>query len=122
VKISFAQNRSAIALTTLALLSGCGSLMESDKVNYKTEGGTKVVALDIPPDLTQLTRDTRYAVPGGTVTASSMGNRSAAPVAATAAKQLNDVRIERDGKQRRHMNKAYKITRVPCGCKHSASI
>lgn len=100
MNISFAQNRTAIALTTLALLSGCGSLMDSDKVNYKTEGGTKVIALDIPPDLTQLTRDTRYAVPGGPVTASSMGNRPVAPAAATAAKQVNDVRIERDGKQR----------------------
>ncbi len=100
MKISFPQNRMAIALITLALLSGCSSLMDSDKVNYKTEGGTKVIALDIPPDLTQLTRDTRYAVPGGPVTASSMGNRSVAPVAATAAKQVNDVRIERDGKQR----------------------
>ena len=100
MKISFAQNRTAIALTTLALLSGCGSLMNSDKVNYKTEGGTKVIALDIPPDLTQLTRDTRYAVPGGPVTASSMGTRPAASDAATAAKQVNDVRIERDGKQR----------------------
>jgi outer membrane protein assembly factor BamC len=100
VNSSTALNRTAIALTTLALLSGCGSLMNSDKVNYKTEGGTKVVPLDIPPDLTQLTRDTRYAVPGGPVTASSMGARPAATVAATAAKQVNDVRIERDGKQR----------------------
>jgi outer membrane protein assembly factor BamC len=101
VKISFAMNRSAIALTTLALLSGCSSMMDGDKVNYKTEGGTKVVPLDIPPDLTQLTRDTRYAVPGGTVSASSMGIRpAAAAVATTAAKQVNDVRIERDGKQR----------------------
>lgn len=94
-------NRTAIALTTLALLSGCGSLMDSDKVNYKTEGGTKVVPLDIPPDLTQLTRDARYVVPGGSVSASSMGARPAEPsVMATAAKQVNDVRIERDGKQR----------------------
>lgn len=100
MKISIASTRTAIALTTLALLSGCGSLMDSDKVNYKTEGGTKVTALDIPPDLTQLNRDTRYVVPGGPVTASSMGNRPVAPVAATAAKQVNDVRIERDGKQR----------------------
>ena len=100
VKSTFAPNRTAITLTTLALLSGCGSLMNSDKVNYKTEGGTKVVPLDVPPDLTQLTRDTRYAVPGGPVTASSMGARPAAPVAAPAAKQVNDVRIERDGKQR----------------------
>jgi outer membrane protein assembly factor BamC len=100
VKISFVSNRTAVALTTLMLLSGCGSLMGTDKVNYKTEGGTKVVPLDIPPDLTQLNRDTRYAVPGGPVTASGMAVRPAPSVAATAAKQINDVRIERDGKQR----------------------
>jgi outer membrane protein assembly factor BamC len=100
VKISFVMNRTAIALTTLALISGCSSIMDGDKVNYKTEGGTKVVPLDIPPDLTQLNRDTRYAVPGGPVTASGMAVRPAPTVAATAAKQVNDVRIERDGKQR----------------------
>lgn len=100
MKLSFALNRTAVALTTFILLSGCSSLFSNDKVNYKTEGGTKVVPLDIPPDLTQLTRDTRYVVPGGSVTASSMGVRTAAPVSATAAKQINDVRVERDGKQR----------------------
>jgi outer membrane protein assembly factor BamC len=100
VNISFASNRATVALTLLVLLSGCGSIMDGDKVNYKTEGGTKVVPLDIPPDLTQLTRDTRYAVPGGPVTASSMGARPVVAVTATAAKQVNDVRIERDGKQR----------------------
>lgn len=100
MNISFASNRATLALTLLVLLSGCGSIMDGDKVNYKTEGGTKVVPLDIPPDLTQLTRDTRYAVPGGAVTASSMGVRPVQTVATTAAKQVNDVRIERDGKQR----------------------
>jgi outer membrane protein assembly factor BamC len=101
VKISFALNRTAIALASLVLISGCGSIMDNDKVNYKTQGGTKVVPLDIPPDLSQLNRDTRYAVPGGTVTASSMtAPRPAAATATTAAKQINDVRIERDGTQR----------------------
>ena len=100
MKISFATNRAAVALATLALLSGCSSLLDGDKVNYKTQGGTKVVPLDIPPDLTQLTRDTRYAVPGGPVTASGMAVRPAPTVATTAAQQVNDVRIERDGKQR----------------------
>jgi outer membrane protein assembly factor BamC len=100
VKISFVSNRTAVALTVLSLLSGCGSIMDGDKVNYKTEGGTKVVPLDIPPDLTQLSRDTRYAVPSGPVTASGMAVRPTPTIAATAAKQVNDVRIERDGKQR----------------------
>jgi outer membrane protein assembly factor BamC len=101
VKISSALNRTAIALASLVLISGCGSIMGDDKVNYKTQGGTKVVPLDIPPDLSQLNRDTRYAVPGGSVTASSMSApRPTAANAATAAKQINDVRIERDGTQR----------------------
>ena len=100
MKISSVSNRTAVALTVLGLLSGCSSIMDADKVNYKTEGGTKVVPLDIPPDLTQLSRDTRYVVPGGPVTASGMAVRPAPTVAATAAKQVNDVRIERDGTQR----------------------
>ena len=101
MKISFVLNRTAIALASLVLISGCGSITDGGKVNYKTEGGTKVVPLDIPPDLSQLNRDTRYAVPGGSITASSMAApRPAAANAATAAKQVNDVRIERDGSQR----------------------
>jgi outer membrane protein assembly factor BamC len=100
VKTSLILNRTAIALTALALLNGCTTILEGDKVDYKTEGGAKAVPLDIPPDLTQLTRDTRYAVPGGPVTASGMAVRPAPTVAATAANQVNDVRIERDGKQR----------------------
>lgn len=92
--------RLSVALSLLSLVSACGSLMDSDKVNYKTDGAAKTVTLDIPPDLTQLTRDTRYSVPGGSVTASSMGVRPAVVVASTAAKQVNEARIERDGQQR----------------------
>jgi len=83
----------------LSGLVACGSISESDKVNYKSETSAKPVALDIPPDLTQLNRDTRYSVPGGAVTASSMGTRSSA-VIPTAAQQINDARIQRDGQQR----------------------
>jgi len=100
VKFSFSFTRLSVALSLLSLVSACGSLMDSDKVNYKTEGAAKVVSLDIPPDLTQLTRDTRYSVPGGSVTASSMQTRPTAAVASTAAKQVNEARIERDGQQR----------------------
>ena len=87
-------------LTLLVLgLSACSSITNSDKINYKTESSVKAVPLDIPPDLTQLNRDTRFSVPGGSVTASSMGTKSTAAVP-TAAKQINDARIERDGQQR----------------------
>jgi outer membrane protein assembly factor BamC len=84
----------------LGLLSACTSIADSDKVNYKTDGAAKIVPLDIPPDLSQLSRDTRYAVPGGVVTANAMGARPTQAIATTAVKEINDVRIERDGKQR----------------------
>ena len=79
-------------------LSACSSLTEGDKVDYKSS--TKGVALEVPPDLTQLSRDSRYQVPGGTVTASSYQVGQAAPDLPTAASTLGDVRIERAGMQR----------------------
>ena len=56
----------------------------------------------MPPDLTQLAKDSRYAVPGGVVSA----NRPAKParpqpsVATRPLSSLGDVRIERAGNQR----------------------
>jgi outer membrane protein assembly factor BamC len=92
--------RSAVLLLAVAGLSACSSLMDADKVNYKSDGIAKIVPLDVPPDLTQLARDTRYAVPGGSVLASSMGAGQTSAAAPTAVKQLSDVRLERDGRQR----------------------
>jgi len=95
---SFARTSALVAL--LGLVSACTSVFEGDKVNYKTDGAQKITPLDIPPDLTQLTRDTRYAVPSATVSASALGNRAAPVVTAVAANRVNDVRLERDGQQR----------------------
>ena len=67
----------------LALLAGCstlGDLEENNRVDYKSASG-KGRALDVPPDLTQLSRETRYVVPGSAVTAS--GFQVAPPVSAT---------------------------------------
>ena len=57
--------------------------LESDKIDYKS--ASKASALEVPPDLTQLSRDSRYAVPGGAVTASSYQVGQAAPAMPTAA-------------------------------------
>ena len=51
-----------------AALSAC-SVLQEDKIDYKS--ASKGVTLEVPPDLTQLSRDTRYAAPGGAVSASS---------------------------------------------------
>jgi outer membrane protein assembly factor BamC len=84
-------------LALVAALAAC-SVLEGEKVDYKSAG--KGVSLEVPPDLTQLSRDTRYVVPGGTVSASSYQVGQAAPTMPTAATALGDVRIERQGNQR----------------------
>ncbi|MDP3165557.1 MAG: outer membrane protein assembly factor BamC [Hydrogenophaga sp.] len=86
-------------LAVVALVvSGC-SVLQEDKIDYK--GAARGSTLDVPPDLTQLSRDSRYNVPGSVVTAS--GYQSAQPAAAgtgTATVSVGDVRIERAGTQR----------------------
>ena len=99
-------------LTALALigLAGCtsvGNLLEGDKINYKSAG--KAPTLEVPPDLTQLQRDNRYAIPEsnrGTATASGFnleqGTRpaNASTPAVIAPSAIADMKIERDGSQR----------------------
>jgi len=90
-----------LSLLALAMaLSACAAL-EGDKIDYKS--AAKGSTLEVPPDLTQLSRDSRYAVPGGTVSAAAIQAGQAAQPSGTAnaaALALGDVRIERDGNQR----------------------
>ena len=93
----------AFTLTAAALVSGCsglGDMLQGDKVDYKTSGKSGAPSLDIPPDLTQLSRDTRYVVPGSTVTASGYQAGQTTVSVPTAATAVGDVRIERSGSQR----------------------
>ena len=85
-------------LGVVLVLSGCSAL-ETDKVDYRSTA--KAPTLDIPPDLTQLSKDTRYTVVGGAVSASGYKPGQAAGAAApVAALAVGDVRIERAGNQR----------------------
>lgn len=96
---------SAIALAALvavSLLAGCSTLkdtLEGERVDYKSSGA-KGPSLDVPPDLTQLSRETRYAVPGSAVSASSFQIGQPTQAVTTAANAVGDVRIERSGNQR----------------------
>ncbi|MEO7391152.1 MAG: outer membrane protein assembly factor BamC [Ramlibacter sp.] len=84
-------------LAMCAALSAC-SVLEGEKIDYKSSG--RGTSLEVPPDLTQLSRDSRYIVPGGPVTASSFQVGQAAPNMPTAANTVGDVRVERAGTQR----------------------
>ena len=87
-----------VLLAAGILLAGCSSLeIEGTKIDYRS--AAKAPTLEIPPDLSQISRETRYALPGVAVTASSQ--QSARPGGPTTApSNLGDVRIERSGAQR----------------------
>ena len=89
----------ALALSLLAGCSSIGNMLQGDRVDYKTSGA-KAPSLDVPPDLTQLSRESRYVVPGTAVTASTYQVGQSAPTVPTAALSVGDVRIEREGNQR----------------------
>lgn len=97
-----------VSLTLAAvLLSACsGSLLpESKKIEYKSAG--KLPSLEVPPDLTQPTRDERYAVPDitprGSATYSEYAGERRPGETSTSPSVLPSVdkmRIERAGSQR----------------------
>lgn len=80
-------------------LSAC-SVLEGEKIDYKS--ASKGSSLEVPPDLTQLSRETRYAVPGGVVSANALqaGQATQPSGPQTALAQMGDVRIKRNGDQR----------------------
>jgi outer membrane protein assembly factor BamC len=97
-----------MAAVVPALLAGCGSMLESKKIEYKSAG--KLPQLEVPPDLTQPSRDDRYAVPDvsnpkGSATFSAYeGERANQPTRATTGQevlpQVGKMRVERAGSQR----------------------
>jgi outer membrane protein assembly factor BamC len=95
------------------LLTACSSttdLLEGKKIDYKSASKEKLPTLEVPPDLTQPTRDERYVVPdvasgNGTATYSAYANQrnngasqtSSAPAVLPSVSKMH---IERAGTQR----------------------
>ncbi|MFC7462122.1 outer membrane protein assembly factor BamC [Hydrogenophaga defluvii] len=93
--------RLGVLALAASLATGC-SVLETDKIDYKS--AKRASTLEVPPDLTQINRESRYVVPGTSVTASgfqtTQTTAAAAAGTAVAAASLGDVRIERSGSQR----------------------
>lgn len=97
---------SGVALSLIALsVAGCSALPDSRKIDYKSAG--KVKTLDVPPDLSQISRDDRYLVPDGGTKGSATYSAYVAdrtPEAQSAQSALlpavDKIRIERSGNQR----------------------
>jgi outer membrane protein assembly factor BamC len=102
----------AVRLATLLLAAGlaaCSSMestLSGDKVDYRsTNNSTRDKGLEVPPDLTQLARDSRFQQTGGSVSAAQFQASVQAPAAAIATtavapKAIGDIRMEREGNQR----------------------
>lgn len=99
----------ALLLASIVGLGGCSSVgVEPSRIDYKSASKVTTAPLDVPPDLTQIRRDSRFAIPEanqGSATASSynLQKNSAAPAVATglvALNQVQNMKIERDGSQR----------------------
>lgn len=101
-----------LSFFTLALLAatltGCaGNLIpETKKVDYKS-ASSRVPSLEIPPDLTQVARDDRFAVPDfsgkGSATYSEYSAERGPEVQAknsSVLPQIDNIRVERAGSQR----------------------
>ena len=112
-RVTFSLTSRAAALAGMACLlalAGCSSIenfLTGEKVDYRSTT-TRATGLEVPPDLTQLAKESRYQAPSsGTVSASTfqaaVATPAAAPTAATAAiapQSLGSFRIERLGNER----------------------
>ena len=97
---------SGLTLSLIAVaITGCSVLPDSRKIEYKSAG--KVATLEVPPDLSQLTRDDRYLVPddagkGKATFSAYAAERSPESQAGQSVvlPQIDKVRVERSGNQR----------------------
>lgn len=98
-----------LAVVAALSIGGCSSLdsvLSGDKIDYRS-GGTKTSGLEVPPDLTQLTRDSRYQQSQGAAV-SAAAYQAGTPAAAAmstatpsvAPQAVGDVRLERAGNER----------------------
>ncbi|MCZ2290530.1 MAG: outer membrane protein assembly factor BamC [Burkholderiales bacterium] len=105
MKPPFAATRAHCAVIALAvLLAGCSSIEEflaGDRVDYQSTT-VRPKPLEIPPDLTQLQRDPRYAPQGGVISASSTAQTpqllaGSSTMASVAPATVGDIRVEKQG-------------------------
>jgi outer membrane protein assembly factor BamC len=97
--------RVSVSLLAVALLAACSTVenfLGGDKIDYRS-GAAKTQPLEVPPDLTQLSRDARFQPQAGSISASAYGQAATAQATATpvvAPSSVGEFRIERDGQQR----------------------
>jgi outer membrane protein assembly factor BamC len=98
----------SIGALSLSACSSIEGMLSGDKIDYRSNSSAKTAGLEVPPDLTQLTRDSRYQQTQGAAV-SAAAYQAGTPVAAAAAasqpatiaaQTIGDMRIERLGNER----------------------
>ena len=100
----------AAALALALSLAGCSTVenfLTGEKLDYRSQAN-KTPPLEVPPDLNQLARESRYQPQTGVVSANAIQKQggAAAPAAASnstnsvAPNAIGELRIERQGNQR----------------------
>lgn len=95
-------------IVALAALGACGTInnvFQGDKVDYKSLSSVKGKSLEVPPDLSTLPKDDRYAIPERASTTMSSYNAQkpavgTAPSPTDLLPSIKDAHIERAGGQR----------------------
>jgi len=98
-----------LSCLTLSLLvaatAGCSLLPDTRKIDYKSTG--KAPTLEVPPDLSQVSRDERFLVPdaagkGSATYSAYSADRSPGALAQNSVvlPQVDKIRVERSGNQR----------------------
>lgn len=93
------------AATALGACTSTRDALSGDTIDYRSKAA-KTAPLDVPPDLTQLQRDSRFAAPAGGVSASAFQTAVATAASAptggevVAPAKVGDIRVVRDGSQR----------------------
>ncbi len=106
--MKFAVLRLTLCCAGVVLAACSTTLLESQKIDYKSASAVKVPSLEVPPDLTSPTRDDRFAVPDsiGKGTANYLeyleerSPQARAQQASNVLPQIEKARIERSGNQR----------------------
>ena len=93
--------RAASVAALIFLLTACGTVFDNDKINYKSQTEEKVLPLEVPPDLTKISRSKRYEMPDGSVSANNLNNDKSPADNGTPTSPLvvGDIHVKREGQQ-----------------------
>jgi len=108
LRVTFPRSsRVLAALSCLAVLASCSSIdnmLSGDKVDYKSNSSARSAGLEVPPDLTQLSKESRYQQQNGAISASTFQAAAAASAPAmvpvVAPQAVGGFKIERLGNER----------------------